>query len=300
MDNRKLCMLLATLIMPLATYAETLGEQSETADTSFCVNGKKIVVSDRNRQTTVSVFSKDGEELNKLKEMEFTDGQEIERVYISSPFLPYKYNKAHSRHRAPFVNHIPTFYVGMSVLSGKALGFGADKDLHTKDSRSFEVGLSAFQLALPFNAQRTIGLSFAMQSGFMHHHFDTRHALFNDNGIVSIKPVETEGMKKSYISYIYARFPFLVEFQSHRSRTVFFGTGLSLELRGKEHSRYKCADGTITPTKDINLNAVGLNFEMMMGYSCFTLFMRSALTPLLNKSNSPECHPTNIGVGFSF
>ena len=92
----------------------------------------------------------------------------------------------------------------------------------------------------------------------------------------------------------------MIEFQKHLKSDLYLGIGASLELRSNERSRYKCAAGTITPTKDLNMNGVGVNFEMIMGYAGFTLYLRSAITPLLKKSNSPECHSTSIGLGLSF
>lgn len=292
-------MLMATMVLPLAISADTLSEKPEMADTTFTVNGKKIVVDDRQEQTVISVYTPDGEEMLKKKEVEFAGAQEIEKIYISSPFLPSTYNNAHNRKVYHFENHIPTLYFGVSILSGHMLGMSGGDGLYTKDTKGYEWGLSAFNIAIPFNRQHTIGLSFAMQSGFIHHFFDSRHAMFNDNGTVSVKPIEEERVKKSYISYMYGRFPFMIEFQNHLKRDLYLGVGVSLELRSNERSRYKCADGTITPTKDLNMNGVGVNFELMMGYSGFSLFMRSAITPLLKKSNSPECHPTSIGFGFS-
>ena len=91
----------------------------------------------------------------------------------------------------------------------------------------------------------------------------------------------------------------MIEFQNHLKSASYLGIGASLDLRGNERSRYKCAAGTITPTKDLNMNGVGVNFEMIMGYANFTLYLRSAITPLLKKSNSPECHSTSIGFGLS-
>ena len=81
-------MLMATMMLPLAVSADTLSEKLEMADTTFTVNGKKIVVDDRQEQTIISVYSPDGEEMLKKKEVEFAGEQEIEKIYISSPFLP--------------------------------------------------------------------------------------------------------------------------------------------------------------------------------------------------------------------
>ena len=300
MRNKKQWMLMATMMLPLAVSADTLSEKLEMADTTFTVNGKKIVVDDRQEQTIISVYSPDGEEMLKKKEVEFAGEQEIEKIYISSPFLPNTYNKAHDKKVYRFENHIPSIYYDASILSGHLLGMCGADGLYTKDTKGYEFGISAFNIAIPFNRQHTIGLSFAMQGGFIHHFFDTRHALFNDNGTVSVKPIEEEGVKKSYISYMYARFPFMIEFQKHLKSNLYLGIGASLELRSNERSRYKCAAGTITPTKDLNMNGVGVNLEMIMGYAGFTLYLRSAITPLLKKSNSPECHSTSIGLGLSF
>ena len=113
-------MLMATMMLPLAVSADTLSEKLEMADTTFTVNGKKIVVDDRQEQTIISVYSPDGEEMLKKKEVEFAGEQEIEKIYISSPFLPSTYNNVHKKQVHRFENHIPTIYYGASILPGAA------------------------------------------------------------------------------------------------------------------------------------------------------------------------------------
>ena len=118
---------MATMMLPLAVSADTLSEKLEMADTTFTVNGKKIVVDDRQEQTIISVYSPDGEEMLKKKEVEFAGEQEIEKIYISSPFLPSTYNNVHKKQVHRFENHIPSIYYGASILSGHLLGMcGAD------------------------------------------------------------------------------------------------------------------------------------------------------------------------------
>ena len=73
MRNKKQWMLMATIMLPLAVSADTLSEKLEMADTTFTVNGKKIVVDDRQEQTIISVYSPDGEEMLKKKDKERAD-----------------------------------------------------------------------------------------------------------------------------------------------------------------------------------------------------------------------------------
>lgn len=79
--------LLLAVLMPLAAVA------SEPADTTIIMNNRHIVVNDSAGITRVSVYDNDGTQLTRTYETSFTDGQEVERVYVTSPFIPQTLGK---------------------------------------------------------------------------------------------------------------------------------------------------------------------------------------------------------------
>ena len=66
---------------------------NEENDTIIYYNNKQFVVSTDSIETHVAVFNKDGNALVKNKETSYIDGQEVERFFVSSPFVPIRKHK---------------------------------------------------------------------------------------------------------------------------------------------------------------------------------------------------------------
>ena len=69
---------------------------TEENDTTIYYNNKQIVVSTDSIATHVAVFNKDGSALVKSQETSYIDGQEVERFFISSPFVPIRKRNNHT------------------------------------------------------------------------------------------------------------------------------------------------------------------------------------------------------------
>ncbi len=285
---------LIIMALPLMCSAETV------TDTTFTYNDKKIVVTETGNDTKVAVENQQGEKFHKLSETTFVDGKEVTQVYVTSPFLPDKWS---TKRRRTFVSHTPWISIGFSTLAGSPMGLTSDDALQQHSSLSWDLALSAFSVAVPFNSLRTFGISTGLTLGWIKHRFNDNYTLVNNDGTVSVQPIELadgERMKRSYLSYTAMRVPINFEYQHNIHNNEFFVTlGVSLEWRSQEHSRYKTNKHTITPAKDININPFGLNFEAQMGYSGFAVFMRSALTPLMKTNRSPKAYTTTIGLALS-
>lgn len=126
------------MILLLAAMLPLTGIAAETSDTTFVVNDKKIVVNDSAGSTKISVYSSDGREFKRTYETNFVDGQEIERVYVTSPFIPQSLNRKKNHPRS----HYPLFFMGFSQLAGSVMGTGGNADMHTRDSKSWEYGFT--------------------------------------------------------------------------------------------------------------------------------------------------------------
>lgn len=105
------------------TYTQKITEVTSAYDTTFVFNRQKFDISQKGERTDVRVYKKNGSEMKKVKETEFLDGQEVEQVYITSPFIPRKTYKRRSQAYShyPFSSLVPTFsLVQLSASSQKA------------------------------------------------------------------------------------------------------------------------------------------------------------------------------------
>ncbi len=280
MDMRKT--LLLAVLMPLAAVA------SEPADTTIIMNNRQIVVNDSAGITRVSVYDNDGTQLTRTYETSFTDGQEVERVYVTSPFIPQTLGK----NKKPMESHYPFFFMGYNLLSDGAMGFSGSTALHTRDSKSWEFGFTLASVA--FRLGRNLALTTAMQTTWAYNHFQGNYVLTTTDGMSSLVEKEDIKVKKSYISYSIIRVPVMMEW----SRKSFYaGLGASIDMRMSDESKYRANKKTYTETDDINMKPLGLNLEMRMGYGFLMLYGRVGLTPLLKTSSAPKCYSVSFGMG---
>lgn len=274
--------LLFALLLPAVAMA------GEPADTTIIVDDNRIVVNDSAGITSVSVYKDDGTQLTRTYETSFADGQEVERVYVTSPFIPQTLGK----NRKPMESHYPFFFMGYNLLSDGAMGFSGSTALHTRDSKSWEFGFTLASVA--FSLGRNLALTTAMQTTWAYNHFQGNYVLTTTDGMSSQVEKEDIKVKKSYITYSIIRVPVMMEW----SRKSFYaGLGASIDMRMSDESKYRANKKTYTETDDINMKPLGLNLEMRMGYGFLMLYGRVGLTPLLKTSSAPKCYSVSFGMG---
>ncbi len=291
--------LLMAVVMPTIAFASessNLAHAEVANDTTFTVNNQKIVISQEGEQTHVKVFKENGAEMLKVSETVFTDSQDVENISVISPFEPQSLNK----HKRRVSSHYPTFFFGSSMLPSSIGSMGGNSEMHNRDSKSWEWGITL--TSIYFRLTKTLSLSSALSIGQVHHHFKDNYVLTTQEGISSMElraGDNGEGVKKSYISYNVVRLPIMIEWQKRIGwDDAFFAVGPSIEYRWCEHSRYFIGKSKHTETSDINLNPFGINLEARAGYGSIMLYGRMGITPLLKKSQAPECYPLTIGLGF--
>ncbi len=168
--------------------------------------------------------------------------------------------------------------------------------MHTRDSKSWEWGITLTSMA--FRINNYTALTTALQIGQVHNHFQNNYVLSTQGGKTEMSQIEGETLKKSYISYNVIRIPVMIEWQPRLGRNdLFAAVGPSVELRWNDHSRYFIGKHKTTETGDINMNPVGVNLELRLGYGCLLIYGRAALTPLLKTSKAPKCYPVAFGLG---
>ena len=279
------------------TYTQKSATVSDTYDTTFVFNSQKFAISQNGERTNVSVYKKCGTEMKKVRETEFVDGQEVEQVYITSPFIPRKTYKRRNQE----YSHYPFFFFGGNMLAGSAFGVKSEgKEM--RDSKSGEWGFTGCTFECPVS-NSSWAVTAAMSLAFVSHHFKTDYMLTTVDGITSFKPFAVgddengERPSKSYLSYWAVRIPIMLEWSNRiGSEDVYAAFGPSIEFRAKERSRYKLGKRH-TLTRDVNMNPVGVNLEARLGYGFLMLYARTSLTPLLHTKYAPEWHPFTVGVG---
>lgn len=283
------------LILLLAALPTLTASAVEGNDTTFTVDNKKIIVSTEKGKTNLQVYDIEGNKQTKSREVEFIDGQEIEHVYVTSPFIPQSIGKKNRQLKS----HYPFFYIGFNQIPGSIMGSGGNPEMHTRGSKSWEWGITLTSAA--FRLTNSIALTSAVSIGKVHNHFQGNYVLTTQNGITSMRQEGESDLRKTYISYGVARLPIMLEWQrGTRQGDLFIAAGASVEMRWNDHSRYRIGKKKYTETGDINLNPMGLNLEMRIGYGFLMIYGRAALTPLLKTKFAPECYPVSFGVGFRF
>ncbi len=296
-------LIMAAALMPAMAFAQETTTSTDTTtakkacDTTFVFNKQKFEISQNGERTSVKVYKKNGTEMKKALETEFLDGQEVEQVYVTSPFIPRKTYKRHSQE----YSHYPLIFAGWDLLAGSAFGTSSE-NRHTRDNKSSEWGLTGAAFEYPLTP--SLAITSAISIAHVSHHFNTDYVLNTIDGITSLQPFkgEKEGDRpsKSYLSYWTIRLPFMMEWSMRVGPDdLFAAIGPSLEFRTCERSRYELGKKH-TLTKDVNMNPIGLNLEARVGYGCFVLYARTALTPLLRTKYAPEWHPFAVGMGLRF
>lgn len=301
---------MATALVPAVAFAQEAATTNDTTytqkptvvtnthDTTFVFNRQKFDISQNGERTNVRVYKKNGTEMKKVKETEFLDGQEVEQVYITSPFIPRNTYKR----RSQAYSHYPMFYLGMNTLPGSAFGISSESK-YSRDSKSTEFGFNVFSFEFPLSS--SLAVTSAMSLVFVNHHFKTDYVLNTVDGVTSLQPFkgeenDDERPSKSYLNYWAVRIPVMLEWSNRiGSEDLYAAFGPSIELRNGERSRYKLGKKH-TLTKDVNMNSVGINLEARLGYGFFMLYARTSLTPLLRTKYAPEWHPFTVGFGVRF
>lgn len=209
-------------------------------------------------------------------------------MYVTSPFIPQMLGK----NKRPMESHYPFFFMGYNLLADNAFGFSGSSSLHTRDSKSWEFGFTLASVA--FRLGGNFALTTAMQTTWAYNHFQGNNVITTTDGMSSLEKKEDVKVKKSYITYSTIRIPLMMEWSE---KSFYAGLGASVDMRMSGKSKYRANKKTRTQTDDINLNPLGLNLEMRLGYGALMIYGRAGLTPLLKTGRAPKCYSASFGMG---
>ena len=275
------------LLLTLALMAAVPAMAAEENDTTIHYANKQIVLSTDSVSLNVAVYNNDGSTLVKTKETSFVDGQEVERFFVSSPFVPVRKKSGRT-----FYGHIPDFFIGVNLLNG-------GKDMHSKDVKSLEWGITLFQIGVGLNEANTLGIVSGLQAGFVHNHFQTNYMLSDVDGTPTLVRNTAEKVKTSFIKYSYCKIPIMMELKKMvPGKQMYLGLGCSLDIKSEIKSKYRVGSKRHTVSRNLDTNPVGVNLEAYFGFNSFSVYAHYSLTKLMN--SGPACHPFGLGVGFGF
>ncbi len=193
--------IMKNLLLALSFMAVVPGIAAEKNDTTFQYRDKQIVVKIDSVETKIVLLDKNGNEYTKTKEESYVDGQEVERIFVSSPFVPIKKKSGHT-----FYGHFADFFIGQNLLNGGS-------EMHSRDAKSLEWGVTVFDIGLGLTKSDAFGLMSALQVGFVHNHFNTDYVLNNIGDKTIMVKNDTTGVKTSFLKYTYWKIPLIFEWK---------------------------------------------------------------------------------------
>lgn len=272
-------LLLLAALLPLAAGAE------EVADTTFTVEGKSIVVDVNGEKTNVKVYGKDGVQETKVSEMNFVDGQEIENVYVGSPFIP-----TDKLQHTDFAPRFATVWIGIANITGRV--FGANQIDHARFSHSFELGITPYYMSIPFTKNNFFGFSIAMQMAWNHLCFQRNSMVSESNGKWSFSPMDSRADGNN-INYLAARIPLLLTLQD--GTDYYVGLGITPEVRTNAWYRMKHPAGNTTGTYE--LKRWGLNATLSWGFGPVVFSGSFGITPLFKTTDGKKAYQNSFSIG---
>ncbi len=284
----KIFFLFAALALSATAYAE------EANDTTFTVKDKKIVVDVQDDRTIVKVYNEKGFRLSPTREMEFIDGQEVEQVYVGSPLIP-----AENLQNFKFHSYLPTVWYGFTCIGNKICSESSESVHGRERSRSsFELGVTPWSFAVPFNDANTFGVMGGVQLLWSHVCFDKNYAVGMQGGRFAYTPLEQKASGNN-MNFGVLRIPVLLSMQRNFTETC-VNIGLSFEMRTNAAYRFSPAAGTVAPDvpKGLKLNRFGLNLDFSFAFGGVYFGATMGLTPLFKTVTGDKAFYTaaNIGV----
>lgn len=289
MKTMKILFLFAALALSAVACAE------EANDTTFNVKDKKIVVDVQDDRTIVKVYNKEGYRLSKTREMEFIDGQEVEQVYVGSPLIP-----AENLQNFKFRSYLPTIWYGFSCIGNKVCS-DAGEGVHGRErSRSsFEIGVTPWSFAVPFNDANTLGVMGGVQLLWSHVCFDKNYAVSMQGDRFAYTPLDKKASGNN-MNFGVLRIPVLLSMQRNFTETC-VNFGLSFEMRTNAAYRFSPAAGTVAPDvpKGLKLNRFGLNLDFSLAFGFMSFNATMGLTPLFKTVTGDKAFYTSANIGIN-
>lgn len=283
-----------SLLLFLLVSMQVFAQESIPQDTTIYLNGRKIVVREKNDKIKVKIYEatagSDTIENAQIFEGVYLDGRSIEQTTIVSvPFV-----KKTKRYR--FEPHYAAFYAGFDKLSGGTLQYSAA--VPQIAGKSWEWGINPFCGGIALTRDNHWGVTAALGIARIVHKLDNNLGFEKVDGVTACVPAP-EGVEyqKSWLRYWAFRLPVSIEWQTKfGSSRAFIAAGPEVEWRVGIKSRAKYDGGKHTLSDKLNTHPLGVNLLLQAGYGWFGFNARFALTSFFEKDKGPEVYPASLGV----
>ena len=288
-----------TIIVTMALMLSLTAGAEEKNDTTVNYNGKRFVIDDDAPETKVSIFTSDGGTLKKTRETAYVNDQEIERIYVTSPFTPSSYTNN------PFGMVQPTIWYGWRRMTGKALGnWGESEGIHTKDGGSFDLGITLGELTVPFGRKNKYGMSAAFQISYVRQYFSNNTQPYNEGRHMAFTDISQTPAENNYLHYTVIRIPTLLMISdknmlSNHLAPLQGGLGLALEYRIDARFHFMPGSFGDPVNKHARIYHWGLLLNASTSIGPFKVTAYQDLLPLFKTTNGHKAYSTTIALGIT-
>ena len=281
------------LAMPMSLLAE------EVADTTVVYNGKQIVINDDSLGTRISVFTQDSTQMVKSSETKFVNKQEIERIYVSSPFFPNNTSLFYS-------SMYPTLWWGTSSLStniGSRESNTSKEGLHTRGG--FEIGFTTAESLCPLNKRGNLVFSNALQMVYNRQNFQNSALLTGDCHRITFEDRTHAPASANYMVYASMRMPFMLGYAPTENwLTDWLDTQFGLAL--VPEYRFGKADYMFEPeafgdpiVQKMRILHWGLNVDVNMVLGPVKFSASVGLLPVFKTSEGKKAYCSSLNFGIN-
>lgn len=287
----KKALIVAALLPTLAwgtTPTQTL------TDTTIVYNDTKVELETVDGETRVSVFNMQGDSLTKVRETTYIDGNEVEKVYVGSPFA------SHGALQTDHLNStLPTVWWAQ-VMTSQSLWSNKTDDIHSKRAGSFEIGVTPYSHCFPLDKGHTWGLATGVQAVYTRQSYNHGYLLSMDGDRVAATNDHGYSAKHSYLQYFGVRVPLLLtfDFTYNRNYARAVSLGIDVEWRMNGSHRFTGTGSNPEICNDIHLNHWGLGIVEQIKYGPVVFSGRFGVTPLYKTPNGKKAFNCSVGIGF--
>lgn len=279
-------------LVPTVVCGATLNENS--TDTTIVYKDTKVKVETVKGETKVSVFNQRGDTLTKVRETTYIDGNEVEKVYVGSPFTSHG-NLQHDM----LASTLPTVWWGQ-VMTSENLSSNKTENIRTKKAGSFELGLTPYAHCFALDKAHTWGLTTGLQAVYTRQSYEHPYIISMEGNRVAATNSHGYSAKHSYMQWLSVRVPLLVTCNfsgnSYENRSV--SLGIDIEWRSNGSYKYTGTGNNAEVSNNIHLNHWGLGIIEQLKMGPFVVNGRIGVTPLYKALNGKKALSGSIGIGF--
>ena len=291
--------------------AEDKSPQKQVADTNDNARvaiGKDLFVIENNQEAT---NLRVGDRGVKILESLEGSGSKVEFEYYGKDkavFDEQEKEESPAKKRSKFKGHWAGIELGLNnyTFDNKTITLPSDIDymaLHSGKSRNLNLNFGQLSIGL----SRHVGFVTGLGLGWNNYRFDGNNNIQKIDGTIDIlEPVlgPGESLKKSKLSTLYLKIPFLLEFQiptDHKRLNISAGAVGAVKL-GSYSVMVFADDHKVKSDGDFNLNLFRYGATARIGYENFNFYGTYYFTPMFKTDMGPggvDLFPFEIGIAFT-